>query len=426
MAAPIDKLWPQEGTVYRTKEDVLLACQLAALKAGFSALQLDTDVHRGLRWRRVRCGVQLNTGTCKRTLVRLELVDHEDELQGWRIVEAKKEQFEGSRHPKHIGTSKPLKLPQPALSCKVGDHFGEGQEMHLFEAALRISARQEGRYIFAYHGKPGQGTQGRFFACTEGRAACLFFVRLTDQDGRLIITQIDPNHSCTPRGIEPPGKKLASRMKHFSSIRLQAGLIGRRYAYGAPELHEEGSSTSGGQDIELDPPPLSKPSPFPLARNPSPSATGPSTTTLSHHGQLETNAERKERRRRERAQRTGVEETKEERAERRRLKKERKASTGKDKPKEVDERVKKQEKPASPAVKLGAETHRLAAVSPNAPSPTNSRPLKPDVKKKDQKVEKKEQKHVKPAVVESRAEKVKPRKQGKAAAEPIKNLPVPL
>jgi hypothetical protein len=117
MSAPVDKLWSQVGTVYKTKEDIYLASQLAACKAGFSVLELSKDYCPGPPFSIVRCIGFSSRGYCKKVLVRAEMVSHISPAQGWRIVEVKPEHLEAARHPKHSVITKLLEVSRLSRFC---------------------------------------------------------------------------------------------------------------------------------------------------------------------------------------------------------------------------------------------------------------------------------------------------------------------
>lgn len=116
MSAPVDEAWPKEGTVYKTKEDVLLVCQLAALEAGFSLLGGRVDAKNDDQWR-ICCRVSARQKIlCQRTVAVAQAVDRSQEELGWRITLVRAENLEASRHPLHPGVSKPLQVGLRSLA----------------------------------------------------------------------------------------------------------------------------------------------------------------------------------------------------------------------------------------------------------------------------------------------------------------------
>lgn len=111
MSAPVDKLWPKEGNIFKTKADVLLVCQLAALKAGFSHLEIRSDYPSGrVDSCAIRCAAEFNGKRCLLLLVMLEMVDRGDLKLGWRITTVRADNLEAARHPNHIGQSESLSV----------------------------------------------------------------------------------------------------------------------------------------------------------------------------------------------------------------------------------------------------------------------------------------------------------------------------
>lgn len=94
--------------------------------------------------------------------------------------------------------------------------------MHLLEAALQVSARQQNRHLIKYYGSSSLYKEPGYrlhFACSRGHAGCSFFIRFGQTAGGAFrCMQVDPMHNCGKGAVEPPGSKLSSRMLAFVSL----------------------------------------------------------------------------------------------------------------------------------------------------------------------------------------------------------------
>lgn len=225
--------------MWRTKEDLLLACQLAALKAGFSQLETSPDANFADICN-VRCAGTRGGARCQRHLVKAEMVDRTRADLGWRVVRICRERFEAPRHPNHQGVSRPLQvrvlrdyrqaeadseqLPQPPLDLKPGDEIAEGQELHLLEGSLRAAARRKGFYLSRYFVRAGEvsNRRGLCISCSAGRDKCHFFIHFveTEISGRFRCKEIIDRHNCGKAELAIAGGKLSPRLDAFVSLRV--------------------------------------------------------------------------------------------------------------------------------------------------------------------------------------------------------------
>lgn len=90
--------------------------------------------------------------------------------------------------------------------------------IHLLEAALRVSARKEGRHLSTWHyplvnGGP-QSDERRFsILCSRGLERCGFMVKfMPTTDDNFICTEVYPHHSCAPATDVAIGQKLQKRL----------------------------------------------------------------------------------------------------------------------------------------------------------------------------------------------------------------------
>lgn len=124
MSAPVDEAWPKLDSVWRTLEDALLASELAALKTGFSHLDVTKDSRTREDWRWIRCSVDHGQGSrimlrCRQSLFKLEMVDAERDELGWKIIKLYGDVFLGARHPNHYDRSAPVPVSpcSPVSAC---------------------------------------------------------------------------------------------------------------------------------------------------------------------------------------------------------------------------------------------------------------------------------------------------------------------
>lgn len=96
--------------------------------------------------------------------------------------------------------------------------------MHLLEAALRVRARQQNRYLVKYYrstkSSEAPWQRNLYYTCERGHGGCSYFVRLIEiSKGVFRCTKIDPGHTCSRAADELPGSKLSSRMSAFVGLR---------------------------------------------------------------------------------------------------------------------------------------------------------------------------------------------------------------
>ncbi|BGP48731.1 hypothetical protein JCM10450v2_004607 [Rhodotorula kratochvilovae] len=208
-------LWPPVGSKWAHWSDLLLAAQLAAARSGFTALQryyrLDSPGQLS-----IRCSVlpsQARTGTCIRTVLKAE----SEPSKRWRVTELFLDALSAGEHSAHvggIGTSCFLEnSPVADAQLAVGDKVGGYRELHTLEAALRVHARVQGRYIQtqAVPDRSGGGRYSYTVSCVLGIRECNFLIKLK---------QCDP----LPTG-EPVW--TCRRLEFFPAARLLDGCIGR-------------------------------------------------------------------------------------------------------------------------------------------------------------------------------------------------------
>lgn len=109
MSAPPSKFWPSVGSKWQHWSDLLLATQLAALRAGFNYVGRYWDV-RAPRSLYLRCHVEPikgQTARCMHVLVVAEASDERDS-QGWKVISLQNVNLDAKRHTAHpdsFGTS---------------------------------------------------------------------------------------------------------------------------------------------------------------------------------------------------------------------------------------------------------------------------------------------------------------------------------
>ncbi|GJN90997.1 hypothetical protein Rhopal_004011-T1 [Rhodotorula paludigena] len=249
----VPKFWPSEGSSWASWPDLLLATQLCALRAGFSALSRYWVADRPESFA-VRCSVSPGahrSTRCAATVVSARAVDP-GKLDGrWRVekVDPTKVTTGGHRgHAGGIGLSYWLKAsdrPLDRLTLKPGDIIVGWRAMHTLEASIRALARSQGCYLTGRlpSGKMDASKPSYVLVCVLDSAQCPFFVKfesLPREHGgeeRWMCTEVRAQHSCISSAAKPQ-KRLKWRMAFFPRITLVDGCIGEPHRPNPPRKKE--------------------------------------------------------------------------------------------------------------------------------------------------------------------------------------------
>ena len=126
MSTEPHKFWPPVGSVWHHWSDLLLATQLAALRAGFNYVARSWKP-RSPTLLRLSCSVRPNNPTapqCRKSLLVATAVDAARPAGAWEVSRAASLDQDAARHPEHTGRaglSSPLKV-RPLLLPSLPGH----------------------------------------------------------------------------------------------------------------------------------------------------------------------------------------------------------------------------------------------------------------------------------------------------------------
>ncbi|GAA6037534.1 hypothetical protein JCM8097_008242 [Rhodosporidiobolus ruineniae] len=155
MSTPADPFWPQVRSVWQHWSDLVGATQLAAARSGFVGLSRYWDA-RSASQVLVRCqsGTSRQDKRCYNTLVRSAACDVARPDGAYQVSHLHTEFCDAQRHPLHLtssGLSAELKDPPEAFALSPGDELTGHRALHSLEAAVRVHARREGRFVGVTH-----------------------------------------------------------------------------------------------------------------------------------------------------------------------------------------------------------------------------------------------------------------------------------
>lgn len=231
--ALMSSLWPKHGSVWKSREDVVLASQLAGLAEGYSEVTYRTG-HPPRRLTLddyIACRHKSKQSECMRTLVRL---GQDPGNSGWTAYTPNQDMRSAYFHAKHPSASAPLLLVRQlvttrvthpptvilnqvdtsyeVLHLRIGDTFVGREAQNMLEAQLRVTARGEGYYLLMQ-----RCTTAFFVFCCAGRSECDFSVRLAvNPDASWTCTEIQPGHTCATAAPRP-ASQLRKRLCRFVS-----------------------------------------------------------------------------------------------------------------------------------------------------------------------------------------------------------------
>ncbi|GAA5917650.1 hypothetical protein JCM8208_006174 [Rhodotorula glutinis] len=294
MSTEPHKFWPPVGSTWQHWSDLLLATQLAALRAGFNYVGRNWAACRPA-YLSVRCTFSKTNRRkteCKHALVRAEAVDARDPSGAWKVIRLKPSHLDAVRHPGHtygLGLSSWLTTkPAAQDSLKPGNLISGFRELHTMEGSLRADARREGRFIRCETLKTTSNEQPDLaITCILEGARCPFLIKLNAVDGMMrddvqwICVEIRGGHTCTS-AAPPPSKRLARRLDFFPPLVLKDGHLGKKTRMSKPSrLTPRQPSPELFAPIHRSP----GPSPPPLASSdrkkalPAPARTPPAPTS---------------------------------------------------------------------------------------------------------------------------------------------------
>ncbi|BGP40626.1 hypothetical protein JCM10449v2_004588 [Rhodotorula kratochvilovae] len=240
MSAKPHKFWPSKGSVWQHWSDLLLATELAALRAGLNKLLRAWDKRRP-NVIKIRCIIDKRTGrdaSCRQVLIVANPVDQSNPSSGsWRVSEVRADHLDAQRHTAHtvgIGTSRWLKdKPDDPISLKVGDRISGFRSMHTVEASIAAQARREGRFITVHVPTRAGTAQTMNFSCVLNAGCCDFLVRFrevekcADGEPQWECVEIRAGHTCETSAKDPQ-PRLTWRMDFFPTVALVDGWPGAR------------------------------------------------------------------------------------------------------------------------------------------------------------------------------------------------------
>lgn len=115
MSTPAHDTWPQVGDTFTHWSDLLLATQLAALRAGFTGLSKmwKADQPNILTIRCLITSTSVRSTHCEMSLIRATPVDPTDLSGAWRVDLVRTENLDVRQHSNHItgvGTTRGFKV----------------------------------------------------------------------------------------------------------------------------------------------------------------------------------------------------------------------------------------------------------------------------------------------------------------------------
>ncbi|POY75614.1 hypothetical protein BMF94_1236 [Rhodotorula taiwanensis] len=229
--------WPSVHGVWADPRDLLLACQLAALRFGFSDLALDestpTENDLQIRCNPIRFGREGKT--CRTVL----LTACKLEGAGWQVVKARIKQT--GAHVDHLGMAPTLmQAPSPSWShLAVGLKLPSIRAVLDLEATLRVEARFANRHLLTERvviPGPTWSKSRLIITCETGASHCSFEVVVDRVPGvakQWLVIKSELKHTCTGRAQDPSAYLLRS-------LQFFACTPGRA----APQLRERSKAPS--------------------------------------------------------------------------------------------------------------------------------------------------------------------------------------
>ncbi|GAA5948152.1 hypothetical protein JCM3775_003140 [Rhodotorula graminis] len=253
MSTKPHKFWPPIGSVWRHWIDLLLATQLAALRAGFNYL-VRVWHPASPTLLRASCAIRPtnhDASQCRKSLLCATAVDaaKPDGACQWEVSQAATLDHEAASHPEHsqwAGLSSPLtEKPLAVDPLEAGDEIVGFRALHTLEASIRADARRQGRFVtFGAISAPRTGETGgepdAAFNCVLRSSLCPFLVRLRrigdspEGEPRWRCVEIRSEHDCISDAA-PPQKRLRRRLDFFPSIMLKDGHVGKPMKRTAPK-----------------------------------------------------------------------------------------------------------------------------------------------------------------------------------------------
>lgn len=229
--------WPPVHGVWADPRDLLLACQLAALRFGFSDLALDestpTENDLQIRCNPIRFGREGKT--CRTVL----LTACKLEGAGWQVVKARIKQT--GAHVDHLGMAPTLmqvrvasanaaalsfftrsdacrrQAPSPSWShLAVGLKLPSIRAVLDLEATLRVEARFANRHLLTERvviPGPTWSKSRLIITCETGASHCSFEVVVDRVPGvakQWLVIKSELKHTCTGRAQDPSAYLLRS------------------------------------------------------------------------------------------------------------------------------------------------------------------------------------------------------------------------
>ncbi|TNY17162.1 hypothetical protein DMC30DRAFT_137820 [Rhodotorula diobovata] len=225
MSAKPHKFWPSVGSVWSHWSDLLLATQLAALRAGFNYVGKTWDP-ASPAYLKLRCQVEAHArrkNRCRHALVGAAPVDPQDPSGAWMVTAVTATNLEARRHPTHcngIGLSRRLKKkPAGRGALGPGDVITGFRDLHTLEGSLRADARRTGRFLS--FGAVPKTECDLEFKCVLGTATCPFRVRLHEtgepgEEPQWRCLEIKRTHTFVS-GASVPQDRLKRRLDFFVS-----------------------------------------------------------------------------------------------------------------------------------------------------------------------------------------------------------------
>ncbi|GAA5857763.1 hypothetical protein JCM8547_005974 [Rhodosporidiobolus lusitaniae] len=236
MSTKPPKFWPQEGFVWHYWSDLLVATQLAAARAGFTAIQRE--------WKAVapdvltiRCSVKHNhsrTGHCNSRLLTAAPVNMLEPNGSWN-------------NP-----------PTDVFGISPGSTIDGFRDLHIIEGAVRAAARQEGCFVSA--GVESTTTEETIYAitCVLGPARCPFLLRFRQLEGQggepsdsFLCLEVRGQHTCSSYIKSARATQMALVLTSLTAASEDyAALHADRPAHRIlPGLVEQASSSSANADL---------------------------------------------------------------------------------------------------------------------------------------------------------------------------------
>ncbi|GAA6037449.1 hypothetical protein JCM8097_008192 [Rhodosporidiobolus ruineniae] len=211
MSTPADPFWPQVGSVWRHWSDLLVATQLAALRAGFSGVNRVWDKSRP-REVKFACAV----------------VDSAHPSALWQVTRVYEKNFTSQIHQGHLrksGLSANLQVPlrkHPKVTPKVT--VLESRGLHNLEGAIRAQARRQGRFVKAF----AASSPKTYTITCALMDHCPFVVRFEQKKvgrkvaPRWICVGFNASHTCVSEA-DRPQPELLQAMEFFPDPNFRPG-----------------------------------------------------------------------------------------------------------------------------------------------------------------------------------------------------------